>query len=134
MFMYYLQPRFSETDALGHINNSALPVWLEEARVDVFRIFNPSLQTATWNLILKKYDIEFLEQIWRTEPVEIQTSIEHIGNSSLTVLQRVRQAGKEVVRGRTVLVHFDYKTNRPAPIPEDIKKQLEEHREQENEA
>lgn len=127
MFHYTLQPRFSETDGLGHINNSALPVWLEEARTDLFRLFNPSLSMKTWNLILRKYEVDFIAQIWREQPVEVLTSIEQIGNSSLTLIQRVRQGGQDVALGRTVLVHFDYTAGRPAPIPKEIRELLHPH-------
>jgi acyl-CoA thioester hydrolase len=127
MFHYTLQPRFSETDCLGHINNAVLPVWLEEARTDLFRLFNPSLAMKTWNLILRKYEVDLIAQIWREHPVEVITSIEKIGNSSLTVLQRVRQNGQEVAVGRTVLVHFDYGTARSVPIPEEIRALLQPH-------
>lgn len=127
MFTYTLQPRFSETDGLGHINNAVLPVWLEEARTDLFRIFNPSLDLSTWNLILKKYEIDFVAQIWRSEGIRIETSIQQIGTTSLTVLQRVVQSGKVVAVGKTVLVHFDYATARPTPIPEAIRAALQPH-------
>jgi acyl-CoA thioester hydrolase len=127
MFHYTLQPRFSETDCLGHINNAVLPVWLEEARTDLFRLFNPSLAMKTWNLILRKYEVDLIAQIWREHRIEILTSIEKIGNSSLTVLQRVRQNGQEVAVGRTVLVHFDYEAARSVPIPEEIRLLLQPH-------
>lgn len=127
MFTYTLQPRFSETDGLGHINNAVLPVWLEEARTDLFRIFNPSLDLSTWNLILKKYEIDFLAQIWRSEGITIRTSIQQIGTTSLTVLQHVVQLEKVVAVGKTVLVHFDYATARPTPIPESIRTALQPH-------
>jgi acyl-CoA thioester hydrolase len=125
--MFEIQPRFSETDGLGHINNTVLPIWFEEARVDLFRIFNPSLSLQTWNLILKKYEVEFVAQIWRDAPVRIETGIAHLGSSSLTVAQRVVQEEKVVAVGHTVLIHFDYKAGKPAPIPEDIKAKLEPH-------
>lgn len=127
MFQYHLQPRFSETDGLGHINNATLPVWLEEARTDLFRMFNPSLSLKTWNLILKKYEIDFIAQIWREQQVTIETEIEHLGNTSLVVMQRVYQSAALVATGRTVLVHFDYAANRAAPIPDSIRQQLTRH-------
>lgn len=127
MFLYSLQPRFSETDGLGHINNAVLPVWLEEARIELFRVFNPGLDLADWNLILKKYEVDFRAQIWRTAPVDIQTTVLHLGNTSLTVLQRVIQSGAVVAVGKTVLVHFDYAAGRPTPIPADARAALEPH-------
>ena len=38
-----ISPRFLETDALGHINNTVLPMWFEAAREPVFRMFSPEL-------------------------------------------------------------------------------------------
>lgn len=128
MFHYTLQPRFSETDGLGHINNAVLPVWLEEARTDIFRIFNPDLDFQGWNLILRKYEIEFLAQIRRDPEVDIETGIVHIGNTSCVVLQRVVQGGRPVALGKTVLVHFNYQSGQPAPIPEAARAELERHR------
>ena len=127
VFHYQLQPRFSETDGLGHINNSVLPVWLEEARTGIFRIFNPSLDFEDWNLILKKYEIEFIAQISRDPEVEIESGIAHVGNTSVVVAQTVMQAGKPVARGTTVLVHFDYKAGKPSPIPPRVREMLEAH-------
>lgn len=128
MFSYEIQPRFSETDGLGHINNAVLPVWLEEARIGIFKIFNPSLAMKTWNLILKKYEVEFVAQIWREYPVTVETRITHVGTSSLVVTQRVVQRGETVAKGTTVLVHFDYAKNAPAPIPPAVRTELEPHR------
>ena len=128
MFHHQIVPRFSETDALGHINNTVLPVWFEEARADVFRLFNPSLRFETWNLILRKLEIEIERQIVHGSPVEIATGIEAIGNTSTTLLQVAEQGGHRVALCRAVLVHFDYGTQKPAPIPDAIRSELEQHR------
>ena len=59
MFSETLMPRFSETDALGHINNTALPVWFEAARTPFFRFFTPDLDCNKWKLIVAKIEVEF---------------------------------------------------------------------------
>lgn len=127
MFRTEIQPRFCETDALGHINNAVLPTWFEEGRIGIFRIFNPSLALDSWNLILKRYEIDFIAQIWQHYPVTIETEIERIGNSSVVVFQRAIQQGVVVATGRTVQVHFDYAAQKTAPIPSAIREQLEAH-------
>ncbi len=38
-----ITPRFSDTDALGHINNTNVPVWFEGTRDPLFRLFTPDL-------------------------------------------------------------------------------------------
>ncbi|MBF0353392.1 MAG: acyl-CoA thioesterase [SAR324 cluster bacterium] len=127
MFEFIIKPRFSETDALGHINNTVVPVWFEEARIGVFEIFNPGLSISTWNLILKKFEIEFFHQIMPYQDILITTTISKLGNTSLTVHQTATQSGKVVVSGNTVLVHFDYKTQKSAAIPSDIREKLTQH-------
>ena len=44
MWQEVITPRFSDTDALGHINNTVFAVWFEGARRDVFKIFTPELK------------------------------------------------------------------------------------------
>lgn len=127
MFHLTIKPRFCETDALGHINHAVLPTWFEEGRIDIFRIFNPTLAIDSWNLILKHLEIDFTAQIWQTQPVDIETAIAHIGNTSLTVAQRALQDGAQCAVGKVVLVHFDYATQKPAPIPDAIRAELEQH-------
>ncbi len=50
-------PRFNETDALGHINNSVLINWAEEARNPIFMIFTPDLDPKNWELILARNEV-----------------------------------------------------------------------------
>lgn len=127
MFKRTLQPRFTDCDGLGHISNTTLPVWFEEARAPIFKIFNPSLLLSSWNLIIKKFEVELHHQIWHHLPVQIDTEFEHIGRSSMIVIQRAYQDGKLVAEGRTVLIHFDYETQNTVAIPQAIRAQLTPH-------
>lgn len=127
MFKYSVEPRFSETDALGHINNTVIPQWFEQGRLPIFKLFNPDLSLAKWNLILKKMDVDFVAQIFLFSPVEIRTAIRSIGNTSFTVYQEVWQKEQLVARGESVMVHFDYEQQAKAPIPATVREQLEQH-------
>lgn len=127
MFSETYQPRFNETDALGHINNTVVPVWFESARVPIFKIFNPEQNLAAWNLIIAKVEVNYLAQMHYQPEVEIRSYISKIGNSSLTILQQVWQSGKCVAWGECVMVKFDYQSNKSSPISEDEKRQLEDH-------
>ncbi|MCW8127733.1 acyl-CoA thioesterase [Microbulbifer halophilus] len=127
MFSYSVEPRFSETDALGHINNTVIPQWFEQGRLPIFHIFNPDLSLVEWNLILKKMDVDFIAQIFLFSPVEIRTAIKSIGNTSLTIHQEVWQKDELVARGDCVMVHFDYENQAKAPIPREVREQLERH-------
>ena len=128
MFYYELQPRFSDTDALGHISNTTLPVWFEQARMPLFSIFHPTLDVKTWPLIIARVELDFVAQSFWHLPVEIRTGVGKIGNSSFQAVQEAWQDGKQIARGQAVLIHFDYETEKAVPIPDDIRNQLAKHR------
>lgn len=124
-FSCRIEPRFCETDALGHINNTALPAWFEFARGPVFEMFNPSLDLDKWNVILRRIDVDFLRQLHMTGSVEVRTTIEKIGNSSLTLRHEAWQGGELAATGEAVLIHFDYRSQQKADIPAEIRERLE---------
>jgi acyl-CoA thioester hydrolase len=127
MFHLELEPRFSDTDALGHISNTTLPVWFEQARTPVFRIFHPTLEAETWPLIIARLEIDLMAQSYWHIPVKIKTGIGKIGNSSFHVIQEAWQGDKQIARGVAVLIHFDYETEKALPIPDEIRAKLSEH-------
>jgi len=127
MFSEFHQPRFSETDALGHINNTVVPIWFEAARVPIFQIFNPEQDLKNWNLIIAKVEVNFLAQMGYQSPVEIRSHISKIGNSSFNVLQEVWQDTKRVAWGECVMVKFDYKEASSSKISEQERTQLTRH-------
>ena len=127
MFRMKITPRFCDTDALGHISNTMIPCWFEGARDPVFRLFSADLDPKKWQLILAKYDIEFLAQLYYGRDVEVHTYLSHIGQSSMHILQQIWQDDVKAVEGTTVLVHFDYQLNKATRIPAVIRKQLQSH-------
>lgn len=127
MFIEKITPRFCDTDALGHINNIAYFSWFEGCRNSIFKIFIPDLDPKKWNLILAHMEIDYLAQGDYQLEVEVQTAVEKIGNSSVTLIHEAHQKGKVIARCKPVLIHFDYETNKSSPIPNDIRENLEEH-------
>lgn len=125
MFEKTLMPRFSETDALGHISNTALPVWFEDARQPIFEIFTPTLAIDTWPLILARLEVDFIAQIYYGTEVTLKTSISRLGNSSVEIYQEAWQKKNVAAKGRTTLVYFDHETQKSKPISGDLRVQLE---------
>ena len=72
MYSQTIQPRFNETDALGHINNTVVATWFEGCRDPLFRLFTPDLNPALWQLILAKFSVEFHAELFYGEQVEIR--------------------------------------------------------------
>lgn len=117
--------RFYETDALQHVSNTVLVGWFESAREPIFRMFTPELDLQNWPLILASYKVDFLEQLFYGHSVTVRTMIGRLGKSSFEVYQEVWQQGKCCASGTTTMVHFDYKTQKSAPIPDSVRTELE---------
>lgn len=132
MFTYALTPGFTDTDALGHINNTRLPVWFELARNDVFRLFTPDLDPKKWELILARIEVDFVGELFYGENVEIRTYIERIGKSSFTVGQEAWQHGRLGAKGQAILVHYCFEDKASKPIEGELRKNLEAHLRPEN--
>jgi len=124
MLSLTITPRFAETDALGHINNTVLPVWFEQGRHRIFKALHPEMTLIDWPIILAKISVDFIAQIYFGEDVVIRTGIEKVGNTSVIVKHEAWQRDKLVARGDAVMVYFDYQSNKPTPIPLSVRKRL----------
>ncbi|MCF2907808.1 MULTISPECIES: acyl-CoA thioesterase [Pseudoalteromonas] len=122
-----LMPRFSETDVLGHINNTALPVWFEAARTPIFKIFTPDLNPHQWKLIVAKVEVTFKGELFYGQAVEVKTAIEKIGNSSFVILQQAWQHGECCAEGRTVMVRYDFAGKAAQPLSDEEKAALAQY-------
>lgn len=125
MHRLVITPRFYETDAFGHINNTVVAGWFETGRAAVFELFADPDRPAVMPLILARIEVDFVGQIYYGADVEIRTRVGDLGNSSFEVLQEAWQKETLVARGRAVQVHFDHATQRSAPLPDDKRKLLE---------
>ena len=134
MFTAVIQPRFGDADCLGHINNTALALWFETARNPLFKIFCPDLriEKETFPLIMAHSDYDFVDELFFQYEVEIRTWISRIGTKSFTVYHEAWQKTPHrpavlCVKGKAVIVHYDFNKKQSTPLPEDKKRSLEEH-------
>ena len=121
MYVLEIEPRFNDTDALGHINNASMVTWMEESRRAVFKVFNPTLSIADWNLIIARVEMDYIAQCFFGRKVVIETGFEKIGSSSMILRHYMKQDNRTIARGKSVMVFFDYKKNCSVPIPDDIR-------------
>jgi acyl-CoA thioester hydrolase len=127
MFELTLVPRFYETDAFGHINNTTVAGWFETGRAPVFQLFSTGQNAASLPLILARIEIDFVAQLYYGADVLVRTGIGQIGNSSFTVLQQAWQNGTLAARGRAVQVYFDHQTQASQPLTATLREQLAVH-------
>ena len=124
MIVTSITPRVSETDGVGHINNVFIPIWFEAGRREIFRIFSPNLDFKNWRLALVKVEVEYVDQIYLANNVEIRTGIEKIGNSSFTIKEEIHQTDRLCAKGKSIYVNYNFKTKKSETVPEEIKGKL----------
>jgi acyl-CoA thioester hydrolase len=120
-FTLTIHPRFNETDGLGHINNTVIPVWFEAGREPIFEIFNPGLDLERWNLIVAGFTIDYTLPTNYGKPVEVKTWVSRVGNSSFEVAQQCWQERQKTAEAKTTLVHYDYAIDKSQPMGEEVK-------------
>lgn len=129
MFKTTVTPRFGDIDGLKHANNISIAIWFEQARNPVFRLFTPDLDLSyeKWKLILARSEYDYVGEITYGFDVDINTYIARIGNSSFTIGHEAWQNGRLCAKGQVVIVHYDFINKKSMPIPETIRRALEEH-------
>ena len=129
MYKTIITPRIGDTDALRHINNTALPIWFESARNPLFRIFNPTLELTykKWNLVMLRCDFNYLKQMYFGYDVEIRTYVSKIGKTSVVIHQEAWQNGLLRANGSCTMLYFDFIKQNSVVIPDDIREKLNEH-------
>ena len=125
MILTNIVPRVSETDGVGHINNVFVPIWFEAGRREIFRIFSPNLDFANWKLALVKVTVEYVDQLYLAEHVEIRTGIEKIGNSSFTIREEIHQTNRLCAKGEAIYVNYSFKEKKSEAISNEVKNKLQ---------
>lgn len=127
MFTLTVTPRFYETDAFRHINNTVMTGWFETSREPILRIFSPEFPVRGLTLILARIEVDFVAQTHYGAEVTIRTSIERIGGKSFTVLHEAWQKDHVVARGKAVMVAFDFDAQQSVAVPEAQRAELQKH-------
>jgi acyl-CoA thioester hydrolase len=130
MYQHEMTVRFNDCDAMGHLNNAVYYTFFEEARKELFQIFNPELNTHRWNLIVASNSCDFLQQAVYAETLTIYTWISRLGKSSFEVEHAMKnEQGVWVARGRATLLGFDFEQQKAAPLTEAQREALLAHSE-----
>ena len=133
---FAVQIRFGDTDAMGHTNNSRFLTFCESSRIDYWEAatgepFGLTTHGAEESLILAEIRVTYRSPSYFGEELTVETRLGRLGRTSFTLEHRV--TAPESARGRArlvataedVLVLYDYATERPRAIPEDLITRLE---------
>lgn len=113
--------RFCDTDMIGHINNTAIAQYAESGRVSILQ----ATELPAKSMILVNINIDFVGQMHLGDEVWVETWVSKFGNTSVTLAQEIFANGVVCARTRSVIVTFDYETNRPTPVPDELRARFE---------
>lgn len=114
-----IQTRFSDADILGHINNNTYLQYLDLGKARFFEAaLGPLFDFRSITVVIANINVDFHEQAFLTEPLDVWTRIISIGEKSLTLEQRVADAdnGGIKCRATTVMVSIDTATGHATPL------------------
>ena len=117
-FGYSLQVRWSDSDRLGHVNNTRFVEYLQEARAHFLTECMQAAGGARGGAVVGKLTVDFLRPIFDDSgPLQIEVSISRIGRSSYGIRHLVRDVEDVLCAdAEAVMVMFDSKEQAPRPI------------------
>ena len=124
-----LPVQWGEQDLFGHVNNAVYFRWFESSRIKYLeQIGLPDLMTRERiGPILAAIGCNYRRQLTYPDTVEVGSRITRLGRTSLTMVNAIWSQRQQaiVADGESTIVVFDYKTQKPTPIPEEIRAAIE---------
>lgn len=119
-----VQIRFSDVDQFGHVNNSVYFSLYDLAKTTYFEdVFGDLHDWSKLAVVVANINANFLSPVFFSDELIVETAVVHIGNKSMTLVQRAvnKKDGMVKCECRTVMVGYDVATKEPVPIPESYK-------------
>lgn len=123
-----IQKRFADVDMLGHVNNVNMQQYYDLGKSDYFsKVLGLSeglLQRA--GVIIAQLSTSYIQQVFMTEPIVVQTEAIKVGNKSFTISQRIVNSATGDIKSEctTVMVVFDFVEQKSCAIPDDWRQKL----------
>jgi acyl-CoA thioester hydrolase len=129
IYSHRIDVRFRDCDPLGHVNNAVYLTYLEQARLQCWRVLwrFGEADSAIPGVIMARAEIDYRQPVHFGQTLEIRISLASIGRTSFTYdYEIVDEANTLVASARTVQVMYDYEAAKPVPIPEDVRQKMQE--------
>jgi acyl-CoA thioester hydrolase len=131
-----MEVRFGDTDAMGHVNNATFLTYLEMARLGyheavIGRPLPLATHGASESMILAEVRLTFRSPAYYGETLTIEARVGRVGRTSFTQDYRITAPASRYGEARLVAVAdavqvmYDYATERPVPVSDDMATALE---------
>ncbi len=120
--MKYLSKQFvrwDDLDAFGHVNNAIYLTYAQEARfLWATEEFSAAMRESSLiEMVVARAEVDFIEPIYDGGRfVDVDITIEKIGNSSFNMLFTIADQGKVFAKVKTVQVAVSLETKKSRPL------------------
>jgi acyl-CoA thioester hydrolase len=119
---------WGEMDAFQHVNNAVYFRWFESARIAYFRRVGALevMESTGVGPILASTDCRFRIPLTYPDTVSVATRVPLIGEDRFTMEYVVlsHEHDRIAAQGSGLIVTFDYRQNRKAPIPVELRERV----------
>lgn len=117
--------RFADLDPLGHANNNAIGVYLQEARVHLFEtVTGRRIGDGGLAVVLARIVIDYVKELRYPADLRIGSRVARIGRTSVTLESALFTDADCIATSESVTVLFDPIERRPADVPPDLRTRL----------
>ena len=121
--------RSYELDAYGHVNHANFLNYFEQARVEFLEqrdLSFSSLWDEGYAFVIVRAEVDYRQPLFMSDEMEIHTEIIGIGNTSVTLSQRIiKNPGNALISmGRFVAVFLDKLSRQPVRVPDRFRKEF----------
>jgi acyl-CoA thioester hydrolase len=121
--------QWGEQDAFGHVNNLSAIRWFESARIAYLDAHHLQhlMGAGEQGVILASINCNYRKQLLYPDVVFVGASVTKIGRTSLVMKHAVYSEKLKAIaaEGESVIVLFDYTSQRPIRIPEELRNLLQ---------
>lgn len=111
-----IEPRWTDLDPAGHVNNSVFLVYAEEVRA---RFLPAALPEAWDHIVVVHTEIDYHHPVLLSDSVAVTCAVESVGTSSFTTVHTVSAASNKCATVRTVQVVLCEDRSRTRPWTDD---------------
>lgn len=121
-----IQIRFSDIDPFQHVNNVAQQMYFDLGKTEYYRIVlgDGEALFGKLRIVTASTATSYLGQVRMYDTVRVTTTCERVGNKSLTLFQQLKVGDEVRSESRSVMVVFDFETQRSEPVPDDWRQRM----------
>ena len=128
-FTLAYQVRIADVNYGGHVANSAVLDFFQEARIaylDNLGGYSELDVGGGCGIILPEAHVRYRAEMFHGDELQIGVRVRDLSRSSLTMEYRIERDGEVTAEGETALVCFDYGTRKPRRLDAVFREKLHE--------